>query len=49
MTNGYVEGYTTEVSICPFCGKTIYSYKADGSCICDECRKTFYVIENDME
>lgn len=49
MIKEYVSGYTNEAAYCPFCGNEIYSYCSDGSQFCDECERTFYILEDDAE
>jgi len=46
MLCGYVEGNTVAVNYCPFCGAEVYTMKADGAHVCDECGKVFYVVED---
>ena len=47
----YVEGYTAgNVENCPFCGSDNISYKPlKGKHRCEECKKEFYVIEDEEQ
>lgn len=48
MEHKYVEGYTAnDIEFCPFCGETIGTFHSDGSCDCEECGRSFFIIEND--
>ena len=42
-----VEGVTTVVYYCPFCGEETEGSYADGSNSCGECGKVFFVIEKE--
>jgi len=48
---GYVQGHSTteEIEVCPFCGEPISKFKPNGACVCDECGRMFYVIDDDDE
>lgn len=49
MEGKYIEGYTSNIDYCPFCGCEVSTEYADGSYKCDSCGKRFAVIEVDDE
>lgn len=45
--SGYIEGFTSDAQFCPFCGEPLSERWADGKHECPECKKTFFVVEDE--
>lgn len=48
---GFIGGFseTDDINYCPYCGKEISCWHADGAATCSECGKRFGVIEVEDE